>query len=86
MGLDKKLHIPELYDMKHRNDKQSDEATNIEDNIYTKTLSGHLFENPILEQFILRLQRLTYIMFNQMYIMKNFKNFLVPKYDDKHID
>lgn len=86
MSLDKKLHIRELYELKHRNDNQQYSATNVEDNIYKKNLSGHLFENNILEKFILLLQPLSYLMINNMFIMKNFKNFLVSKYYDKHID
>lgn len=86
MGLDKKLQIPELYHLKHRNDNLAVKPNDIEEKILSENLSGFIYENPQMSNFIKRFKNLVYMIFNQMYIMKNFKNFNVSKYYDKGID
>lgn len=79
-------NIPELYELKHRNDNQENEAFDIENNILKKSLSPHIFNNNNMNNFLLRLQKLSYLLINQMSIMRNFKNFMVDKNYNQHID
>ena len=84
--LGRERNIPELYDLKHRNDNQENKAFDIENNILKRSLSPHIFNNSKMNNFLLRFQRLSYLIIDQMFIMKNFKNFMVDKYHDDHVD
>jgi hypothetical protein len=84
--LERERNIPELYDLKHRNDNQENKPYNVEDNILKRSLSPHIYNNDKMNDFLLRLQRLSYLIIDQMSIMKNFKNFMVGKYHDDHVD
>lgn len=84
--LERERKIPELYNLKHRNDNQEDKAFNVENNILKKSLSAHIFNNDNMNNFLLRFQKLSYLLIDQMFIMKNFKNFMVNKYHDDHVD
>jgi len=86
MSLRKDRHIPELYEIKHRNDNQYHKGFDIEHNILKKSSSGHIYENDNMNGFLTRFQKLVYLLVDQMFIMKNFKNFMVDKYHDDHID
>lgn len=86
MSLRKERHIPELYDMKHRNDNLANKPFDVENNIMKKSTSGHIYENDNMNTFLIKFQKLVYLMVDQMFIMKNFKNFMVDKYYDDHID
>lgn len=82
--LRRKKHIPELWELEHRNDSYHQKPVDIENNFLKKTLPPFIFENPTMNKFLLRLEKLSYIMFNQIVIMRNFKNFMVDKWYDKH--
>jgi hypothetical protein len=71
--------IPELNYMKHRNDTDTD-YVNYQKSILTKTLSSYLFNNNMMNQFLLMTQALLSLMFDQFNIIKNFKNYNVDKY------
>lgn len=79
-------NIPELHDLKHRNDNQENEPIDIENNILKKSLSPHIYNNNNMNNFLNKLEKLSYLLVDQMYIMKNFKNYMVDKYYNKHID
>lgn len=86
MSLRKERHIPELYDLKHRNDNLKHKPFDVENNIFKKSSSGHIYENDIMNNFLKIFQKLSYMLVDQMFIMKNFKNYMVDKYYDDHID
>lgn len=75
--------LPELHQMKHRWDDNKD-YVDYEKQILTKTLSPHIFKNNIMNGFLTRIQRLVSILFDNMNIIKNFKNYNVDKYYYKH--
>lgn len=78
--------IKELYDLKHRNDNLAHENYDYENNLLKKTLSPYLFHNPITNGFLDKYRKLMVLMFDQMNIARNFKNYIVDKYWHKHID
>lgn len=75
--------LKELNYMKHRND-DSGVNYDYENNIFNKSLSPYIFNNNLMNSFIQRLQPLTSILFDQMNLIKNLKNYNVDKYFYKH--
>lgn len=75
--------LPEINYMKHRHD-DNNEYVDYEKMILDKSLSPYMYENDVMNGFLKKLQTLTSIMFDQMNIMKNFKNYMVDKYHYKH--
>lgn len=76
----KRRQLPELYYLKHRHDSEKD-VVNYDDKILKKNLSSYLFNNNIMNGFLERLQPLLATMFDRMNIIKNFKNYIVDKYE-----
>ena len=57
---------------------------NYEKVILKQSLSPYIFENNLMNTWLLNLQSLISLLFDQMNIMKNFKNYMVDKYHYKH--
>ena len=70
--------LPELYYMKHRHDTDED-FVDYEKNILNKSLSPYIYENNMMNGFLTRLQPLVALLFDQMNIVRNFKNYMVDK-------
>jgi hypothetical protein len=75
--------IPELYYMKHRHDSDED-FIDYEKMILDKSISPYLYNNDRMNTFLKSLQRLVSIFFDNVNIIKNFKNYTVDKYYYKH--
>lgn len=75
--------IPELYYMKHRHDSE-DDYIDYEKMILDKSLSPFLYNNDRMNYFLKSSQRLISILFDNVNIIKNFKNYMVDKYYYKH--
>lgn len=86
MSLYKDSQVNELYVLKHMNDKNSYGSFDIESNILKKTLSNFLFTNNIMNTFLLKMQGLYALYFDQMNVLRNFKNWTVNKYYNNHVD
>jgi hypothetical protein len=76
----KRNQLPELYTLKHRHDDDNT-FVEYENFILDKSLSPYMFENSTMSGYIKRMQPLVSIMFDQMNLIKNFKNYIVDKYD-----
>lgn len=74
----RKKQLPELYYMKHRHDNDND-YVDYENMLLDKTLSPYLYQNSTMNGFLKRLQPLVGLLFDQMNIVKNFKNYIVDK-------
>ena len=74
----KRKQLPELYYIKHRHDTDED-FVDYEKNILNKTLSPYMYENNMMNGFLTRLLPLVALLFDQMNIVKNFKNYMVDK-------
>ena len=70
--------LPELYYMKHRHDTDED-FVDYEKNILNKSLSPYMYENNMMNGFLTRLQPLVALLFDQMNIVRNFRNYMVDK-------
>jgi len=82
--LEKGVHIPELYDLCHRNDYELYNGYNYKDNLFKITLSKHLFKNDNTNDFLNYLQKMVVCMIESNMILRNFFNHNVSKYYDKH--
>jgi len=76
-------NIPELFYMKHRHDSE-DDYIDYEKMILDKSLSPFLYNNDRMNFFLKSSQRLISILFDNVNIIKNFKNYMVDKYYYKH--
>jgi len=81
--LHEEREIPELYYMKHRHDNDT-EWIDYENSMLDNMLSPYIYENDMMNGFLKRLQPLTGKLFDQMNIVKNFRNYIVDKYHYKH--
>lgn len=75
--------IQELHYIKHRHDS-NDQFVDYEKKILNSSISPYLYENNLMNTFLNKIQPLTAILFDQMNIIKNFKNYIVDKYEYRH--
>ena len=75
--------LPEIHYMKHRHDDDVD-FIDYEKKILDKSLSAYSFNNDLMMSFLKQLQRPVAMLFDNMNIVKNFKNYTVDKYYYKH--
>lgn len=75
--------LPELHFMKHRHDDDKD-FVDYEKSILDKTISPYAYYNDLMFSFLKKLQRPVSILFDNVNIIKNFKNYNVDKYYYKH--
>jgi len=85
-SLEKDTQINELYDLHHFNDNFSNIPNNFRDNILKNSLSKQLFKNDINNEFLLYLQKIIVTLLDSSIIIRNWFNFNVSKYYDKHIN
>lgn len=83
-SLEKSVHIPELYDLKHRNDNDLNIGYNYKDNVLKDSLSRQLFNNDITNEFLLKLQKMVALTIDSNVILRNWFNHTVSKYYDRH--
>lgn len=86
MSLYKDKEIPEIWDLKHRNDNFSYNAFDYESNLMNKSLSSFMFNNQNMSDFIGNITPMMVLFFDQVNIIRNFKNYLVDKYYNQHIN
>lgn len=82
--IDKKRHIKEMYDLSHFHDENKNSGFDYETNLYNKTMSPVMFKNTTLRKFLDKLKQLNIVMIDSVLIVRNFYDFNVDKYYDKH--
>lgn len=75
--------LPELFYIKHRHDN-SDNHVEYESKILDKMLSPYIYNNNLMSSWLKKMQPLVSLIFDQMNVMKNFKNYIVDKYEYRH--
>lgn len=78
--------ITELWDLKHRNDNFSHKGFDYNEKLLTKSLSNFMFHNENMSEFITIIKNSLVLYFDSFNIVRNFKNYLVDKYYDQHIN
>ena len=74
----RKKQLPELYYLKHRHDNDND-YVDYENMLLDKTLTPYLYQNDTMNGFLKRLQPLVGLLFDQMNVVRNLKNYIVDK-------
>jgi hypothetical protein len=77
--------LPEIHYMKHLHDDIKGKYVKYDDVILDKTLSPYIFENSLMSEWLKKMQPLVSLLFDQMNVMKNLKNYMVDKYYYKQI-
>lgn len=75
--------LQELHILKHRHDDDTD-YVDYQNTILDRTVSPYLYNNDLMFSFLKKIQALVAMMFDNMNIIKNFKNYNVDKYYYKH--
>ena len=82
--IDKKVHIPELYELKHVNDSDTHTGFNYEEKLFSKLFSNLMFGNKKMNYFFPLLQQNAVWMIESVLPIRNWWNYTVDKYYDKH--
>lgn len=83
-SIENDVHINELYILQHRHDNEIHNATTYKEHILEKSLSKSLYNNDKLNGFLAMLQPMIIHMINSNTLIRNWFNFTVSKYDDRH--
>jgi hypothetical protein len=81
--LNKERQIEELWDLKHRNDTDKD-WVDYEDIILDRTLSPYVFQNDEMKSYLDNIKGIPSRWFDQVNMIKNYKNYIVEKDYYKH--
>jgi len=83
-SLEKEVHIPELYELNHRHDKELHNAETYKERILERSLSKNIYQNDKTAGFLDLLQPMVVQMINGNVILRNWFNWTVSKYYDRH--
>lgn len=75
--------LPEIHFMRHRHDNQSN-FVDYEKKILDSNLSPYIYNNNLMSEWLKKMQPLVALLFDKMNVMKNFKNYIVDKYEYRH--
>jgi hypothetical protein len=77
-------HINELYNLKHINDKELYSKSNYENEILRRSLSNVLYRNDLNANFLNLLQQKMVWMIDSTLIIRNYWNYTVDKFYNRH--
>lgn len=86
MGLYKDSQIEELYMLKNRHNNNKYSSYNIEENLLKRSVSSYLYSNDTMKNYLDRLEKMYFLLFENYNIIRNFKNWTVHKYYNDHVD
>lgn len=84
MKIEENNHITELYYMKHRKDDLKHTGFDYENKLFERTMSGMMFGNKTMSDFLKLLQKQAVWMIESTLVVRNFWNYTVDKYYNKH--
>jgi hypothetical protein len=76
--------IKELNDIKHFKDNLKYQNYDYESNILNNSLSPFIYENDNNKSFLDLIKKQATLLFDNVHIVRNFKNYIVDKYYYKH--
>lgn len=82
--IERSKHTNQLWYVKHRNDKLKHTGYDYENNLLRKLLSSQMFGNPFTSEFLSYLQKLLVWQIEATLVIRNFWNYTVDKYYNKH--
>ena len=82
--IERESQIKELYDLKHRNDNDLHVHFDYENELMNKMMPEYARRNVTVNQFVLQIQRLFVWGIETQLTIRNFYNYTVDKYYNKH--
>lgn len=82
--IERESQIKELYDLKHRKDDEPHVHFDYENELINKIMPEYARRNDMVNQFVLQLQRLFVWGIETQLTIRNFYNYTVNKYYNKH--
>lgn len=82
--IEKERHIKEMYDMKHFHDTDNNKGYDYETNLFKRLMSSVMFQNEMMKSFLTRFQKSSVWMIQSVLVVRNFFDYSVDKYEDKH--
>jgi len=82
--IEKQSQIPELYDLKHKHDTDLHSGYDYENNLFYNLFSNVMFGNERFTTFINLLQKNTVWMIDSTLPIRNFYNYTVGRFYNKH--
>lgn len=82
--IERESQIKELYDLRHRKDEELHTHFDWENNMIEKMVSSHMYNNPILSDFLNRYQKLLVWMYESNVVIRNLYNYTVSRYYNRY--
>lgn len=82
--IDREMHVKELYDLKHSQDYEIHTHYDYEYTFLNKSMSNVMLQNDVTDTFLKKTQELMMLMMESPLILKNFWNYTVDKYYNRH--
>ena len=82
--IEENSQIKELYDFKHRNDSYNNRGYNYEERFVENLTSSYLRSNPTNYNFLKQMEKYYVLSLETLLPVRNFYNFTVNKYFNKH--
>lgn len=82
--IERESQIKELYDLKHRNDKELHTHFDYENKLLEKMLPAYIFKNPTMNEFLIKLQKLMVWTYESNVVVRNWYNFTCGKWYNKY--
>jgi len=82
--IERESQIKELYDLKHRKDVELHTHYDYETNLLSKMLPAYIFRNPIMSEFLTKLQKLMVWTYESNVVVRNWYNYTVSRYYSRH--
>ena len=84
--IEEKLYIKEIWDLSHINDNVEDSGYDYQSNFIKRTTSEVMLRNDTMREFLNRLQEQMVLLIESTLVVRNFWNYTVNKYYDRHND
>ena len=84
MGLERDIQIGELYDLNHRYDSKTNRHFPWENSLLQNATTSYIWLNPNMNEYLLKIQKISVFILEQMNFARNFFNFTVHKYYNDH--
>jgi len=82
--IERESQIKELYDLKHRKYVELHTHFYYENKLLEKMLPAYIFKNPIMQDFLVRLQKIMVWTYESNVVVRNWYNFTVSRYYNRH--
>jgi hypothetical protein len=82
--IERESQIKELFDLKHRKDNEINTGFDYENKLLDKIMPAYARKNEMINDFVLKLQNLFVWGIETQLTIRNFYNYTVSRYYNKH--